>query len=119
MTHILSGRGARTLVLALMAGAMLAGCARNSERVTFNGVFYKQKSKAASKDNRQLFVVTVPRVDRGYDGALAAGAYEGKRYCVQNFGTSEIEWYRSPLAPRGTVQPDGNKLTFTGKCVLW
>lgn len=119
MTNILNGRGARTLVLALVAGAMLAGCARNSERVTFNGQFYKQKSKAASRDNRERFVVTVRRVDRGYDGALAAGAYEGKRYCVQNFGTSEVEWYQSPLAPRGTVQPDGNKLTFTGKCVLW
>ncbi|MGK7755470.1 MULTISPECIES: hypothetical protein [unclassified Roseovarius] len=111
--------GARALVLVLMAGAMVAGCARTTERVTFNGVFYKQKSKAASRDNRERFVVTVPRVNRGYDGALAAGAYEGKRYCVQNFGTSEVEWYISPLAPRGTVQPNGNKLTFTGKCVLW
>lgn len=114
-----SGRGVRCLVLALMAGAMLAGCTRTSERVTFNGVYYKAKAKAVSKDDRSRFIVTVPRVDRGYDGALKAGEYEGKRYCIATLGTSEIEWYQGPEGARGTIPISNNKMTFTGKCVTW
>ncbi len=111
--------GARPLILALMAGALIAGCTKTSERVTFNGVYYKAKSKPASKADRERFVIKVPRVNRGYDGALAAGNYEGKRYCIENFGTSEIAWSRAPEGARGTIPISNNTMTFTGKCVTW
>ncbi|MFN3209177.1 MAG: hypothetical protein ACE369_09285 [Roseovarius sp.] len=113
------GRGARALVLALLAGAVMAGCTKTSERVTFNGVYYKAKAKAVSRNDRERFIVTVPRVNRGYDGALAAGNYEGKRYCVANYGTSEIAWSRPPSGARGTIPVKNNKMTFAGRCVLW
>lgn len=116
----LGRRGVRSLVVALLAGAALTACgANNSDRVLFNGVYYKAKAKPVSKDDRARFSVKVPRVDRGFDGALAAGAHEATRYCIENFGTSDIEWYQGPEGEQGTIPVSGNTVTFTGKCVTW
>ncbi|WP_245306237.1 hypothetical protein [Roseovarius aestuariivivens] len=110
--------GRRIGVLALCAVVAVAACTRTSERVYFNGVYFKTKAKSAS-DDRRSFVVRVPKVDRSLDGARAAGDYEGTRYCIENFGTSEIDWVRGPDGQGGTLAIDGNTLTLTGRCQLW
>jgi len=98
----------------------LGACVKTTDRILFNGVFYKAKSKAADKNDRQNFVVTVPRVDRGFDGAVQAGAYEARRYCIENFGTSEIIWAQGPDgATQRSIPVEGNKITFTGRCHTW
>ncbi len=108
----------RTTVICL-AVLVAASCARNEERVLFDGVHYKAKSKAASKDDRKIFETVVRRPDQGIKGALAAGEHESKRYCLKNFGTSEIEWSRGPNDPQAPLYAQGGSLVLNGQCVLW
>ena len=115
---ILPGRRFRTLALVLTAGTVLAACAERKERVTFNGVFYKAKAKPAS-DDRQTFSLKVPRVDRGFEGALLAADYEAARYCIKEFGTSELEWFNGPEGDEGTIAVENNTMTFSGRCTTW
>lgn len=110
--------GLRGGLLALCALAVLAGCSNNKNRVLFDGEYFRTKAKSASED-RLSFVVRVPSVDRSLEGAREAGAYEGARYCIENFGTSEIAWVQGPDGDAGTLVVDGNTLTLSGRCVLW
>lgn len=108
----------RRTTLILMAALALGACAKKTERVTFDGVYFPLKSKKAS-DDRQDFVVTVRKAEQNLELAREAGRYEGTRYCLQNFGTSEIDWSQGPDAEDGTVMLSGGSLTFRGRCSLW
>lgn len=111
-------RSFASLALVLAGGLGVAGCANNSDRVYFNGNYYPAKAKR-DKDVTQGFVVTVQRVSKGLDGAREAGRYEGTRYCIKTFGTSEIDWVRGPDAKDGTLQVSGSRLVLSGRCVTW
>lgn len=111
-------RARTALVLAVAGGLVLAGCSNNSDRVFFNGNYYPAKAKR-DKDTDKGFVVTVQRISKGLDGAREAGRYEGTRYCIKTFGTSEIDWVRGPDAEDGTLQVSGSRLVLSGKCVTW
>lgn len=116
--NMVAGRTFGIVIVMLIIVAVAAGCTRK-ERVTFNGVYYKAKAKAVSRDDVLNFAVRVPRVDRGRDGALLAGAHEGKRYCLENAGTSEIDWAQGPDGTGGSVPVTNNTMTFTGTCRTW
>lgn len=85
----------------------------------FNGKFYPTKERAANKSDRKEFVVTVRRASQGEAGARAAGEHGGMRYCLKNYGTSEIEWIVGPDAPAGTFDVSKNSIAMRGKCILW
>lgn len=106
--------------LGLLVAAALAvpACTKKNTRVLFNGNYFPAKSSAV-KDDRQSFVVRVQRIERGLDGAREAARYEATRYCIENFGTSEIEWIRGPDAEDGTLDISGSTLVVSGTCVLW
>lgn len=113
------GQSRRVLLLAALCGALaVAACAKKESRVYFNGKFYPTKETKQS-DDRQSFKVSVRRADQGLDGAREAGRYAGTRYCLENFGTSEISWMQGPDAEDGVLTIDGGKLILTGRCVLW
>ena len=116
---IFRGQRLGLLVLLLAAVAMLVACGPRSDRVTFNGVYYKAKAKPVEKEDVLTFAVKVPRVDRGFQGALLAGEYEGTRYCLENAGTSDIDWANGPEGDEGTIPVSNNTMTFTGRCVTW
>ncbi|MEQ9259990.1 MAG: hypothetical protein RIG84_12950 [Roseovarius sp.] len=103
----------------LSAGLALAGCAKKEERVLFNGKYYPTKEKAANKSDRKEFVVTVRRANQGEPGARAAGEHGGQRYCLTNYGTSEIEWIVGPEAPAGTFDVSKGSIALRGTCILW
>lgn len=114
-----SRRAGRALAIgALCSVAALAACSKKEDRVYFNGIHYPSK-ETAGKDDRKLFKVAVRRVEKGMDGAREAGRYGGTRYCLKNFGTSEIEWIQGPDAEDGTLVVEGGRLILTGRCVLW
>ncbi len=108
----------RVLVACLIAVLAVSACTKKENRVLFNGLYYPSKAKSAS-DNRQGFAVTVKRATKGLDGAREAGRYEGTRYCLKNFGTSEIKWAQGPDADNGTLNLSGSSLKLTGSCVTW
>lgn len=110
-------RGALTGLICL---ATVAGCSdRDNQRVLFDGVYFRTKAKPVDKSDRQNFVVNVPKVARSVDGAREAGRFEGVRYCISNFGTSEILWAIGPDTKDGRLVVEKNDFNFRGTCVLW
>ncbi|MEM6375353.1 MAG: hypothetical protein AAF686_03880 [Pseudomonadota bacterium] len=113
-------RTVRGAVLSVVCLASLAACGqRDEQRVLFDGVFFRTKAKAVDRSDRQNFVVNVPKVARSVNGAREAGRYEAVRYCLENFGTSEILWSIGPDTTDGRLVVDKNDFNFRGTCVLW
>ncbi|RKT30413.1 hypothetical protein BXY70_2402 [Roseovarius halotolerans] len=108
----------RGLILILTACTVLAACGDRAKRVYFNGNYYPTKATKAS-DDRQDFVVTVRRTDQGLTGAREAGRYEATRYCLTDFGTSEIAWTQGPDAEDGRLQLANGNLVLRGRCIIW
>ncbi|SLN49936.1 hypothetical protein ROA7450_02464 [Roseovarius albus] len=108
----------RIVLVCLAALMMVSACTEKKSRVYFNGIYYPSKAKHAS-DDRQSFVVTVKRATKGIEGAREAGRVEGTKYCLKNFGTSEINWVQGPDAENGTLNLSGSDLKLTGSCVTW
>jgi hypothetical protein len=106
------------LALALGALVALPACGDRAARVQFNGEYYPAKV-SRDRDARKQFDVSVRRVDRGLTGARAAGRYEATRYCLKNFGTSDIEWVNGPDAEAGRLQISNGRLLLSGECVTW
>ena len=111
---VLRGIGIATVVLAL-----LAGCASREQRVLFDGNFYPPKSRG-DRDERRNFTATVGRVSRGVEGARKAAVHEATRYCLKNFGTSDIVWAGVAEGESGPVYlRSGDRITVEGRCEIW
>jgi len=105
---------------ALFLGAIvvLPGCGDRAAKVRFNGEYYPAKV-SRDRDAREQFQVAVRRVDRGLTGAREAGRYEAMRYCLKEFGTSDIDWVNGPDAEDGRLQVSNGRLVLNGECVTW
>ncbi len=102
----------------LMIG-VLAGCAKREERVYFNGNYYPGKSRA-EKEDRQNFTASVSRASSGLEGAQLAAVHEATRYCLANYGTSEITWSGVASGQEGPVYArSGDSLSVSGRCEIW
>lgn len=113
-------RPARVILVSLLCLGTLAACGnRDDTRVLFDGVNFRTKAKPVDKSDRQNFVVNVPKVARSVNGAREAGRYEATRYCLRNFGTSEILWAIGPDTTDGRLVVENNDFNFRGTCVLW
>lgn len=109
-------RGAYVAGLGLI---VLAGCADRSERVTFDGNYYPAKSRTETQDRRE-FTASVTRASRGIDGARRAVVHEATRYCLHNFGTSDIVWAANQgESERPVYARAGDRVSVTGRCVIW
>ncbi|EDM71214.1 hypothetical protein RAZWK3B_13374 [Roseobacter sp. AzwK-3b] len=108
----------RALILMTVSALMLAACSERSERVLFDGMYFPAKAKKAS-DDRLDFEVSVRRASQSLEAAQAAGRHEGTRYCIENFGTSEIAWSEGPDGESGAVQMSNGNLMLKGRCVIW
>ncbi|WP_306154947.1 hypothetical protein [Roseovarius sp. MMSF_3281] len=120
MTTQNSGRGlGRILALVALAATMgLSACGDRAERVRFNGEYYPAKV-SRDRDTRKQFQVSVRRVDRGLLGAREAGRYAATRYCLKEFGTSNIDWVNGPDAEDGRLSISNGRLSLSGACVTW
>ena len=102
----------------LIAALMLSACGgRKDERVTFDGQLFRASAKKTDKQ-RYNFEVTVRPVSASLAGAREAGRYEATRYCVGNFGSSEIDWVNGPDGEDGTLQVNNDRLLLTGTCAV-
>ncbi len=101
----------------IMAGALaLTACTNRDEAFAFDGQYYRAKASKLDKDDRAQFAVSVKPVSASLDGAREAGRYEGTRYCIENYGTSQIEWSEGPDAEDGTLRVDNDTLLLQGEC---
>jgi hypothetical protein len=96
----------------------LPACGDRAAKVRFNGEYYPAKV-SRDRDARKQFQVAVRQVDRGLTGAREAGRYEATRYCLKNFGTSDIAWVNGPDAEEGRLQLSNGRLLLSGSCVTW
>ena len=105
------------LGLFLIATVLLTACSpeRRSDRIAFDGQLFRASAKKLDKQ-RLDFVVTVRPVSASMNGALEAGRHEGFRYCIGNFGTSEIDWVNGPEADDNTLQISNDRLVLQGTC---
>jgi len=108
----------RGLIVIAIAALTLSACTERSERVMFDGMYFPAKAKKESGD-RKDFVVSVRRASQSLDAAREAGRHEGTSYCLENFGTSNIDWSAGPDAESGTLQVSGGNLVLKGRCVIW
>ncbi|GGX57111.1 hypothetical protein GCM10007385_27430 [Tateyamaria omphalii] len=104
-----------TFVL-LIAVLLLSACQeRRSERVAFDGVFFRASSGKVDKQ-RDQFEIGVSPVSASLEGAREAGRYEAVRYCIKEFGSSDITWIEGPDAEDGRLRISGDKLLLRGTC---
>lgn len=102
-------------IIALGFLVALAGCTKEEDRVSFNGIYFKTKASKEA-DDLSVFVASVTPVSASFEGALEAGRYEGIKYCIKNYGTSSIVWSAGPDDEPGTMQVTDDTLYFRGKC---
>jgi hypothetical protein len=101
-----------TVLFGLLA---LAACGDNSKRPTFDGNQYRAKLTKVDKQ-RDQFSVTVTPVSNSLVGAREAGRFEATKYCIAQFGTSDIAWLSGPDAEDGELTITNDKLEFRGTC---
>jgi hypothetical protein len=113
-------QGMKMALVALCAGALLllAACASREDRMTpFDGFYFKAKTGAVDKKvTRANFTATIWAVSQSLDGARAAGRYEGTKYCISQYGTSQIDWTVGPDTAPEQLRIVDDTLTFSGRC---
>lgn len=109
----------RVVTALAVAGMLLGACTERAERVYFDGNYYPAKAKRVSRDDREAFVATVRRTDQGLAGAREAGRHAGVEYCIENYGTSGIDWAAGPDAPKEALTVRNGSLVLRGRCVTW
>lgn len=111
-----------SIAVLLVAATALSACGegfRDSFRnkrtsVAFDGFVFKAKAKEVSKDARDHFTVSVSRVNQSLNGARQAGAHEAVKYCISEYGTSNVEWVVGP-ENEGLIPVD-DKIQLEGFC---
>ena len=95
--------------LAASSFFMMTGCSNPFEleenKVSFDGYYFSSKLSRSKLDGRS-FDLTIRRANRSLSGAREAGRYEATRFCIKNYGTSDIKW---------VLDPDDQSIGLTGK----
>lgn len=78
----------------LTAAGLLAGCGGGKDTLpVFDGVQFRSSSSSVDKKiSRALFEVEVKEAQASLEGAREAVRFEGTRYCIENYGTSKVDW---------------------------
>jgi predicted tellurium resistance membrane protein TerC len=106
----------RALMIIAIALAVTS-CARlrQDTAVAFDGVYFNAKV-TADKAKLENFEIFVAKASKSIAGAREAGRYEATKYCVRNFGTSDVTWTYGP--DDTDVQILDDSLYLKGTCQL-
>ena len=103
--------------LATSSFLMMTGCSNPFEleenKVSFDGYYFSSKLSRSKLDDRS-FHLTVRRASRSLSGAREAGRYEATRFCIKNYGTSDIKWVLGP--DDQSIGLTGKVLKLSGQC---
>ncbi|WP_425070420.1 hypothetical protein [Sagittula sp. S175] len=108
------------LVLILAVAASLAGCGRlgkgaREQVQTFDGQVFRGSAKALD-DGPAHFVASVREPAKSIDGAVQAATYQATKYCIETYGTSDIDWEVGPDTPKDQLAVTSESLSLTGRC---
>ncbi|MCW8842024.1 MAG: hypothetical protein OQK00_01275 [Rhodobacteraceae bacterium] len=121
----MSTYGAKRVRLGLLlvcTVAIVAGCANlrdrvsRSERVTFDGLYFPASVDRIDRDNRDHIKVYVQKPRQSLKAAREAGRFEAVKYCIKEYGTSQIDWINGPDVEDAALVFDRERLVFEGKC---
>ncbi len=103
--------------LAISSFLIMMGCSNPFElkenKVSFDGYYFSSKLSRSKSDDRS-FDLIVRRANRSLSGAREAGRYEATRFCIKNFGTSDIKWVLGP--DDQSIGLTGKVLKLSGQC---
>jgi len=102
-------------MIAALGVFAVAGCNAGSNRITYDGQFFRTSVKAVDK-NRDTFVVTVRDASKSLLGARQSAHQEGTEYCLRTFGNSAIKWDIDPLDEEAQPRIEGGAMIFQGTC---
>ena len=109
-------RGKSVAMIAIVVlGVTGMSCSRLQEdtRVVFDGIYFNAKV-TFDKKQRENFEINVRKANQSIAGAREAGRYESTKYCVREFGTSDVDWVYGP--DDETVQILDGDLYLKGTC---
>lgn len=104
--------------MVLLLATLLVGCGGQSsggQGPRFDGQTFRGSAKPVQGD-RAEFVATARQPSKSITGATQAAAYQGKQYCINTFGTSDIDWIVGPDTPTSQLPVSESSLTLTGRC---
>ena len=99
----------------LVVLALLASCGNQDDKIAFDGQVFRSKAKVVDKEKDHIEIEVRP-VSASLDGAREAGRYEATRYCIANYGTSNVVWSLSPDAEESALKIENDTLLLQGVC---
>jgi len=109
-------RSTLLVVTVLLAALMLTACEqRKADKIAFDGVYFRSTANKLDK-KRYRFEVSVAPASSSIAGAREAGRYEATRFCIENQGTSRVDWQDGPDAPDEALIINNDRLVMRGTC---
>ena len=78
-----------------------------SERLTFDGHYFRARTRHASDDRRE-FTVLIRKAQRSSSGAFQAAQFEATKYCLGLFGASDHVLDANPETPEADLPVDSS-----------
>ena len=105
----------RLIGITLGAALMLTACGPDDDDLLFDGKFYRTKVKS-ERGNRDDFIVTASPVAQSLLGAREAARHAAISYCIERYGSSDIDWVVGPDDEDDALPIDKDTLTLQGTC---
>jgi len=99
----------------LLCVGLVAACGPDEDQLRFDGKFYRAKLSKVDKQRSQ-FAIQVSPASASLTGAREAGRYEATRYCIAQFGTSDVTWISGPDVEDDALVLTNDKLQLRGTC---
>jgi uncharacterized protein YgiB involved in biofilm formation len=105
-------------VLAAACAGVLVGCGESrKDRPVFEGVPFRTDASVVDKKvSRAFFEARVYDARASLDGAREAARYVGPKYCIANYGSSQIDWAMDIDDPATPLPLDEDTLVLQGTC---
>ena len=99
----------------LICVVSLVACTPSKQGPAFDGLTFRAKLSKVDKQ-RDQFLVTVYKTSQSLAGAREAGRYEATKYCINQYGTSDIAWMSGPDVEDGGLTITNDELQLRGAC---
>ncbi|MGH1425333.1 MAG: hypothetical protein ACRBBU_11440 [Pseudooceanicola sp.] len=108
-------------LVAVSGCSVLQGAGRLASfnnRQTFEGFYYPARV-AVDPTAAEKFEIAVSRATQSLSGAKEAGRYAAVKYCLKQFGQTDITWSISPDMDDAALTIADDTLTLRGECKGW
>lgn len=106
----------KSFALVLVGAVALTACDKRDDQIAFDGKIFRAKLSTVDKQ-RDQFSIEVSPASASLVGAREAGRYEATRYCIENYGSSDVDWVAGPDAEDGTLTVRDDRLLLRGACI--